>query len=111
VPPGKKDAIDGEVRLVWVPDPSRRVWAGSYVLLRRLAADRIGAGEPANVSYDRIPGTFAEPESSANVADVGITWQSNGTGCNTTILNFFSPQHGRAEGKKEVKRIARSLSE
>jgi hypothetical protein len=111
VPPGKKDAVDGEVRLVWVPDLSRHVWAGSYVLLRRLAADRIGAGERANVSYDGIPGAFAESESSASVADVGIAWQSKGTGCNTTILNFFSPQLGRAEGKEEVKRIARSLSE
>src|SRR5918997_1451769 len=111
VPPGKKDAVDGEVRLVWVANPNQQEWAGSYALLRRLAADRIGSGKLANATYHGIPGTLAEPESSANVADVGIAWQSNGTGCNTTILNFFSPQHGRAEGKKEVKRIARSLSE
>jgi hypothetical protein len=110
VPSPLQERFEGYAHLFWSA-ADRPEWEGSYVAMWRVDGDGAGPGDIAPPLPNGASGYLYYSESGADVADWGIVWSDPlEDGCTQTALTLFLPNLSKAEGQREILRVAESLA-
>jgi hypothetical protein len=110
VPSPTQERFEGYAHLYWSP-ADRPEWEGSYVAMWRVDGDGVGPGDTAPPLPNGATGYLYESGNSDDVADWAIVWSDPlEDGCTETALTLFLPSLSKAEGQREILRVAESLA-
>lgn len=110
VPSPLQERFEGYAHLSWSP-ADQPAWEGAYIAMWRVDGDMGGPADPAPPLPNGATGYLYESENDADVADWGIVWSDPlEDGCNQTALTLFLPNLSKAEGQREILRVAESLA-
>ena len=110
IPSPTQERFEGYAHLSWSP-VDRPEWEGSYVAMWRVDGDLGGPAGPTPPLPNGAVGYLYESESGDDVADWGIVWSDPlEDGCTQTALTLFLPNLSKAEGQREILRVAESLA-